>query len=161
MRQNLTGTAALTRLALRRDRIVLPVWTAIFVLLAIGSAQASVEVFPDEASRIKAAEAINNSPALIAMYGRVYDVTSLGEVSMIKLKGLYALFLAVLAFFTVVRHTRANEESGRLELVGAGVVGRYAALTAALVVTCGTGIVIGLLTALGLTAVGLPPAGSI
>jgi ABC-2 type transport system permease protein len=161
MKQNLAGTATLIRLALRRDRIVLPVWTAIFVLLAVFSAQASVEFFPDEASRIKAGNAINNSPALIAMYGRVYDVTSLGEVSMIKLKGLYALFLAVLAFFTLIRHTRANEESGRLELVGAGVVGRYAALTAALVVTCGTGIVIGLLTALGLTAVGLPLAGSI
>jgi len=161
MRQNLTGTAALTRLALRRDRIVLPVWTAIFVLLAIGSAQASVEVFPDEASRIKAAEAINNSPALIAMYGRVYDVTSLGEVSMIKLKGLYALFLAVLAFFTLIRHTRANEEAGRLELIGSAVVGRYAALTAGLIVTCATGITIGTLTALGLTTVGLPFAGSV
>jgi ABC-2 type transport system permease protein len=160
MSRNLAGTGTLARLALRRDRIVLPVWTAIFVLLAAGSASASVEVFPDEASRIKAGEAINNSPALIAMYGQVYDVTSLGEVSMIKLKGLYALFLAVLAFFTMIRHTRSNEEAGRLELVGSAVVGRYAALTAALIVTCGTGLVIGLLTALGLVAVGLPAAGS-
>ena len=40
------------------------------------------------------------------------------------------------------------------------MVGRYAALTAALIVTCGTGITIGLLTALGLIAVGLPAAGS-
>jgi ABC-2 type transport system permease protein len=157
----MTGTLRLMRLALRRDRIVLPAWTAIFVLLAVFSAQASVELFPDEASRVRAGQAINNSPALIAMYGRVYDVTSLGEVSMIKLKGLYALFLAVLAFFTVVRHTRSNEETGRLELVGAGAVGRYAALTAALAVTGGTGLVIGALTAAGLMAVGLPAAGSI
>jgi ABC-2 type transport system permease protein len=155
------GTATLVRLALRRDRIVLPVWIAIFVGLALMSASASIALFPDEASRIKAGTAINNSPALIAMYGRVYDVTSLGEVSMLKMKGLYALFLAVLAFFTLVRHTRADEESGRLELVGAGVVGRHAALTAALIVTCGTGILIGLLTAVGLIAVGLPVAGSI
>ncbi len=124
MRRNLAGTWTLVRVALRRDRIVLPAWIAIFVLLALSSASASIALFPDEASRIKAGEAINNSPALIAMYGRVYDVTSLGEVSMIKMKGLYALFLAVLAFFTLVRHTRADEETGRLELVGAGVVGR-------------------------------------
>jgi ABC-2 type transport system permease protein len=161
MRRNLAGTWTLVRVALRRDRIVLPVWIAIFVLLALLSASASVKLFPDEASRIKAGEAINNSPALIAMYGRVYDVTSLGEVSMIKMKGLYALFLAVLAFFTLIRHTRADEEAGRLELVGAGVVGRYAALTAALIVTCGTGLAIGLLTAIGLPAAGLPVAGSI
>jgi polyether ionophore transport system permease protein len=161
MRSSLAGTATLVRLALRRDRIVLPVWIAIFVVLAVGSAQASVAVFPDEASRVRAAEAINNSPALVALYGRVYDVTSLGEVSLIKMKGLYALFLAVLAFFTLVRHTRSDEEAGRLELVGAGVVGRYAALTAAIIVTCATGIVIGLLTTLGLGAVGLPWTGSI
>jgi ABC-2 type transport system permease protein len=161
MREKLAGTGALVRLALRRDRIVLPAWTAIFVLLAAGSAQASVDLFPDEASRVKAAEAINNAPALVALYGKVYDVTSLGEVSMVKLKGLYAVFLAVLAFFTLIRHTRSNEESGRLELVGAGVVGRYAALTAALLVTCGTAVTIGLLTTLSLSAVGLPVAGSL
>ena len=161
MRTALAGTGTLVRLALRRDRVVLPVWTAIFVLLAIFSASASVDLFPDEASRVKAAEAINNSPALIALYGRVYDVTSLGEVSLIKMKGLYALFLAVLAFFTLVRHTRSDEEAGRLELVGAGVVGRYAALTAALIVTGGTGLVIGGLTGLGIHAVGLPWEGSI
>lgn len=161
MRSALAGTATLVRLALRRDRVVLPVWILIFVLLAIGSAQASIDLFPDQASRVKAGEAINNSPALIALYGRVYDVTSLGEVSLIKMKGLYALFLAVLAFFTLIRHTRSEEESGRLELVGAGVVGRYAALTAALIVTCGTGAVIGGLTGLGLGAVGLPWSGSI
>ena len=91
MRTALAGTGTLVRLALRRDRIVLPVWTAIFVLLAVFSASASVDLFPDEASRVKAAEAINNSPALVALYGRVYDVTSLGEVSLIKMKGLYAL----------------------------------------------------------------------
>lgn len=158
---DLAGTGALVRLALRRDRVVLPVWTAIFVLLAVASASASIDLFPDVASRVKAAEAINNSPALVALYGRVYDVTSLGEVSMLKMKGLYAVFLAVLAFFTMVRHTRADEESGRLELVGAGVVGRYAALTSALLVSCGTGITIGLLTALGLIGVGLPVSGSI
>jgi ABC-2 type transport system permease protein len=161
MRSALAGTGTLVRLALRRDRIVLPVWIGIFVLIAVGSAQASVDLFPDAASRIKAGEAINDSPALIALYGRVYDVTSLGEVSLSKMKGLYALFLAVLAFFTLIRHTRSDEEAGRLEMVGAGVVGRYAALTAALVVTCGTGLVIGGLTGLGLGAVGLPWDGSI
>lgn len=161
MSGQLAGTLRLVRLALRRDRIVLPVWILIFVGMAVGSAQASVGLFPDEASRIKVGEATNNSPALIALYGRVYDVTSLGEVSLIKMRGLYALFLAVLVFFTFVRHTRADEEAGRLELLGAGVVGRYAALTAAVLVTCGTGVLIGVLTILGLGSVGLPWAGSL
>src|SRR5439155_64438 len=35
------GTAALLRLALRRDRVLLPVWLGVFVLLAAGSASAT------------------------------------------------------------------------------------------------------------------------
>jgi ABC-2 type transport system permease protein len=161
MRTKFAGTWALIRLALRRDRVILPVWIVIFAGLAVGSAAASTELFPSERSRVTAAEAVNAAPALVALYGRVYDVTSLGAVSMIKMISLYALFLAVLAIFTVTRHTRSEEETGRLELVGAGVVGRYAALTAALVVSCGAIVVLGLVTALGLIAVGLPAVGSI
>ena len=38
-----------------------------------------------------------------------------------------------MAILLVVRHTRAEEETGRAELVGAGVVGRHAPLAAALI----------------------------
>jgi ABC-2 type transport system permease protein len=161
MTGQLAGTWGLVRLALRRDRIILPAWIVIFGGLAVGSASASIELFPTEQSRATAAEAVNAAPALVALYGRVYDVTSLGAVSMIKMISLYALFLAVLAIFTVTRHTRSEEETGRLELVGAGVVGRYAALAAALLVSCGAVVVLGLVTALGLIAVGLPAVGSV
>lgn len=156
----LAGTGGLIRLALRRDRILLPVWIIVFAGIAVGSAQASIALFPTVQSRVDAALAVNNAPALVALYGRVYDPTSLGAVSMIKMIALYALFLGVLVIFTVTRHTRAEEDAGRLELVGAGVVGRYAALTAALVVSYSTAIVIGLIVALGLTGVGLPAGGS-
>ena len=37
--------------------------------------------------------------------------------------------------FLVGRHTRAEEESGRDELLRSGVVGRHAPMTAALIVT--------------------------
>ena len=39
-----------------------------------------------------------------------------------------------MSIFIVVRHTRADEETGRLELIGSAVVGRNAALAAALLV---------------------------
>ena len=35
-----------------------------------------------------------------------------------------AILAAVMSALTVVRHTRQNEETGRAELLGAGVVGR-------------------------------------
>jgi ABC-2 type transport system permease protein len=67
---------------------------------------------------------------------------------------------AGLAIFIVVRHTRADEEAGRLELAGSAVVGRQAPLTAALLAAVTANVVIVLLAGLWLPALGLPWAGS-
>src|SRR5262249_35526675 len=157
----LLGTGPLVRLAIRRDRVLLPAWIAVFVLVAASSAAATLGLFPTVESRVQAASAHNNTTALVALYGRVYDPTSLGSVGMVKMGGLGAVLVAVLAMILVVRHTRGEEESGRLELVGATVVGRYAPLAAALVVTAGANFLLGLLTAAGLILGGLPAAGSL
>jgi ABC-2 type transport system permease protein len=154
------GTGTLVRLALRRDRILIPVWILVFVTMAAGSAQASIELYPDAQSRVEAARTSNSSPALVSLYGRIFDETSLGELSLFKLTAFGAALVGLLAAILVVRHTRTEEETGRLELLSAGVLGRYAALAAALIVASATVVVLGLLTALSLIGVGLPAAGS-
>ncbi len=155
-----TGTLTLTRFALRRDRVLIPVWVAIIVLSAVSSAAATIDLYPDAASRALAASAINNVPSLVAFYGRIWDPQSLGALSTLKLSGLVAALIGVFAIFLVVRHTRREEENGRLELLGATVVGRKAALSAAMIVMFATMLSIGVFTALGMTAAGLPAAGS-
>jgi ABC-2 type transport system permease protein len=157
----LTGTGALLRLALRRDRILAPLWILLFVVTAAGSASASQELFPTLESRVRAASAINETPATLALYGRVFDPTSLGAVSLIKLGAFGAALVALVSIFLVVRHTRAEEESGRLELVGSAVVGRHATLTAALLFTVGTSLTLAVLTALSLIGAGLPAVGAL
>ncbi|MEV0290179.1 ABC transporter permease [Kribbella sp. NPDC050820] len=154
------GTGTLVRLALRRDRILIPVWIVVFVSMAAGSAQASIDLYPDVNSRIEAARTSNASPALVSLYGRIFDESSLGELSLFKLTAFGAALVGLLAAILVVRHTRTEEETGRLELLSAGVLGRYAALTAALIVSAATVVLLGLLTALSLIGVGLPAAGS-
>lgn len=154
------GTAALTRLALRRDRVILPIWIAVFVLTVASSASATVGLYPTVKSRFEAASAVNDIPALVALYGRVWDPSSLGALSVMKLGAFGGAMVAVLAILLVVRHTRAEEEQGRLELLGSTVVGRRAALTAALLVVGGAMLVLGVLTALSQIAAGLPAAGS-
>jgi ABC-2 type transport system permease protein len=121
---------------------------------------ATVGVYPTEASRVAAANGFNATGALVAFYGRVYDPASLGAIVVWKLVALGAALVAVLAAITVVRHTRAEEETGRLELLGATVVGRYAGLSAALLVAVGSNVLIGVLAALGLIGSGLPAGGS-
>jgi len=156
----LVGTRALVRLALRRDRLLLPAWIIVFVGMAASSAAASIDLYPTVQSRVMAAASLNNTQSLVALYGRIYDPTSLGGIAMIKMGGIGAIFVAVLAILIVVRHTRAEEETGRLELVGATVVGRSAPLTAALLVTLGMNLALAVLTAFGLIAAGLPAEGS-
>ena len=90
------------------------------------------------------------------MYG-----DSLGALIIWKAGLFIAVCAGLLGIFAVIRHTRADEEAGRLELVGATVVGRYAALVAALTVTVGACLVIGLLIAVVQIAFGLPAAGSL
>lgn len=155
------GTGALIRLGLRRDRVLLPAWASLLVLTVAASASATVDVYPTVASRAQAATAINESPSLVALYGRIYDPTSLGAVSMLKLTVMGTAMVAVLTAMITVRHSRAEEETGRLEMLGATVVGRWAALTAALVIAGLASAVIGGASAIALVAVGLPAAGSV
>lgn len=158
---SLTGTGALVRLALRRDRIMVPVWIAIFVSTAAASASATAGLYPTLTARVAAAEAFNQTFALVAFYGRIYDPTSLGALAMLKAAGMGAFFVAVFTILIVVRHSRAEEETGRLELVGATVVGRVAPLTAALLVAVGVNLILALLTAGSLISAGLPADGSL
>ena len=61
----------------------------------------------------------------------------------------------------MIRHTRTEEESGRNELILGRPVGRYANLTAALIVSCGGSLLAGLMTGAVLMANGFALSGSL
>ena len=71
-----------------------------------------------------------------------------------------AITLALMSLFMVGRHTRAEEESGRAELLRSTVVGRHAAITAVLLVMAAANLAVALLVTLTLLPVGLGVAGS-
>ena len=161
MGDSLAGTFTLVRLGLRRDRWLLPLWIAAFALMAYSTAAASSGLFPDERSRIEAATTLNSTASMVALFGRIYDPSSLGALAMIKYSGFMTAALAVLMVFITIRHTRQDEETGRLELLSSGRLGRNAPLAAALVISFGASIVLGLLTSVGLIAGGLSVSGSL
>ena len=154
----LTGTGVLSRLALRRDRIMLPAWVYVITALVAGTAYTFRKVYTP-ATRAQLQVTAGHNPAFLFLYGKPY-ATSVGALTAWRY-GVWASILASLvAIFLVVRHTRADEEAGRLELIGAGVVGRHAPLTVALVVA-GTGsVLLAVLITAALTVLGLPAAGS-
>ncbi len=159
--ESLVGTTRLVRLALRRDRVLLPVWSAALVLGSVGSVRATVDLYPDAASRAEAARGINDNPALVAIYGPVSEIDSEGAVATFKLLLLGGVLLSMLCSVLVRRHTRLEEESGRAELLSATVLGRHALLAAAVLEAATAAVLTGLLTALGNTAAGLDLAGSL
>jgi ABC-2 type transport system permease protein len=157
----MTGTGSLLRLALRRDRWLAPIWVACLVLTAVSSVTATKDLYPDLAGRVSAAESFNATGALVAIYGPITDVTSLGQIALFKMVLLGALFLAFLCALVVRRHTRVDEESGRAELVLSTVVVTGAPLAAAVIEGVALSILTGLATAAVLTAAGLGGIGSL
>ena len=157
----LAGTGALVRLALRRERIVMPAWIVLVLLFVVGTASYYAGLFPTEQARTNYAQEIGSTPALLAFGGQIFDPNSEAVAIWRASDTGYAL-IGLIALLTVVRHTRTEEESGRQELLGAGVVGRHAPLTASLVVVWGGVLLAGMLVSLGLIfLVGLEPVGSL
>ena len=161
MSDRLRGTVLLLRFALRRDRVLLPAWVLLLTASVVASAAATGPLYATTAERVAAAEALNASPAIVALYGPILDTSSLGELAMTKMTVLYAVFVAFLSVVVVRRHTRVEEETGRAELVGATAVGADAPLAAALGEAVLASVVLGVLAAAGNIASGLPVAGSV
>ncbi len=148
------------RLYLRRDRISLPLWVLLLsVPLATVYVGSIEKVYPTQAARAGFAAAIRASPAQRALYGQVYN-DSLGAVGIWK-AGMFHLLISVAIILTVIRHTRADEETGRTELLDSTAVGRYASLSAALLLSFGASIATGAIGAAGLLTTDVPPGGSL
>lgn len=157
----LTGSRALLRLAWRRDRIFIPVGIVAMTAMAVVSVQATLALYPSTASLGPAVRAVLTNPASKALYGPVSDLNDPDAFAVYKTTMMGAVFLALFASAIVRRHTRVEEEQGRLDLLGATVLGRRAPLWAAVVlaVLAVTGTCVA--TAVGYIAVGADPVGSI
>ncbi|HET8982704.1 MAG TPA: hypothetical protein VFN47_08450 [Pedococcus sp.] len=155
------GLGTMVRLALRRDRVLIPLWALILSTVVAGSVAATIDLYPDLAGRRAAALAADAAPAARFMYGPIHDPSSLGGLATWKMGTMGAVFVAFLAMTVVRRHTRADEEAGRLELVTAGLLGKRATLTAGVIAAVVAVLVTSLLTAVGNTAVGLPASSSL
>ncbi|MEV1115745.1 ABC transporter permease [Actinosynnema sp. NPDC049800] len=156
----MTGLGSLVRLALRRDRLLLAVWTLGLVGITLSTASTVGELYGSPESRQQLGATAGSNPAFLAMLGPLYDASTTGGVLAWRWGVFGALLVGLMCLFLVTRHTRAEEESGRLELIGSAVVSRHAPLAAAVVVALLASTVIGLLVALGLTGLGESASGS-
>ncbi len=155
-----TGTAALTRLAFRLDRVRLSVWVLVLGLLPAITAAQYRKLYPTPSALEQVSGVISN-PSLVALNGPLFAGGSIGALTAWKLMATELILVALMGILTVVRHSRAEEEAGRLELLGAGVVGRQAPLAASVNTATIANLGIGVIAALGLLAAGQPADGSL
>ncbi|MFC7586611.1 ABC transporter permease [Nonomuraea antimicrobica] len=158
---HLTGTRAMVRLALRHDRFKLPIWVlAIALLVPRFYAAATTAVVPTPEAMAEATEMIRGS-FMRALAGPVFGDGAI-TAQRYFLAAYWVEFLlaaALMSILLVTRHTRAEEQTGRAELVRAAVVGRHAQLTGALAVAVIGNATLALCTAAAAAGIGFP-AGS-
>ena len=159
MTSSLTGSQALAKLALRRDRIMLPAWVYVVVIGVCANAYTFNKLYTTESSRAALVASGESNPALLFLYGRL-NGTSVGALTAWRYGVWGALFAALMSVFIVIRHTRADEEAGRLELIGSARVGRQAPLMSALAVATAANVVLTVLLCVLLPLIGLPFTGS-
>ncbi len=150
-----TGVGRLLRLALRRDRIRLSVWVAALTLMMVYAPNAIKLAYPEEAQR-QARVNLMKTPAAIIMGGPMFggNETDLGAMMANELMLTMIVAASILSILTVIRHTRAEEESGAAELVMSSVVGRFARTHAALILVGGVNAVLAVTMTLAMASTG-------
>ncbi len=157
----MSGLGTMLRFALRRERVRIPVYVVVLAALIASTAAQSEQLYPSAASRADYVATVKGNPGLIAMVGPPYAVTNVGGDVAWQWGAFGAVVAGLMSMFFVGRHTRGEEQTGRSELVRAGVVSRAAPLTSALVVAVGAQLVMGGAVALVMVSFGTPVAGSI
>src|SRR6185437_2130037 len=151
----LTGVPSLLRLALRRDRIRLSIWIAVLPLMMVYAPNAVKLAYPEDAQRLARVNLLKTPAGMMLggpMFGR--NETDLGVMMANELVLTLIVAASILAITSVIRHTRAEEESGIAELVMSSVVGRYARTFAALILVGGVNAVLAITMTLAMASTG-------
>lgn len=160
MKGNFEHSLDLTRFILRRERVTSGLWIGLLTVFSMILAPGMSAMFPDAGARMNFAESFNN-PMMTAMMGPIYGIDNYTPGAMYGGMMLLwvAIAVAVMNVFLVVRHTRADEERGRSEVVRSLPVGRLAGVNATLLAALAVNGLMGLLIGLGVAATGVETMG--
>ncbi|MGH1549976.1 ABC transporter permease [Leifsonia poae] len=156
---SLAVMVALLRQRVRRDRWQLLVWLVVIGVLAAFSAASIQQTYADAAGRAELIRLALANPAILLLRGLPRGA-GLGALTFFEIYTFLALVAGLMNTFLAVRHSRAEEESGRAELIASTPAGRRLPTGATVVLAVVTNILLTLVVALGFIAAGLPAAGS-
>jgi len=116
--------------------------------------------YPKLADRVRLVSSFADNKAARILYGVGRDLTTVGGYTAWRAGGLLALFAGLFGIFAATRALRADEDSGRTELILSGQLTRISAFTAAMVAIALTIAALFVATALGAVAGQLSFGGS-
>ncbi|MEU2348494.1 ABC transporter permease [Modestobacter sp. NPDC049651] len=160
-RRDVAGTGVLLRFAVRRDRVRLPVWVLAGSALMWAQSTSNQSFYRTPAALAAYRASAGSNAASIAFSGPPVGLGTVAGTVAFEISGVLAVLAALMATSTVVRHTRADEEAGRTELLRAGRLGRHAPLLAATGVSAAACALLGAGIAAAAALSGLPGHGAV
>jgi len=148
------GTRPLLKVTARQDARNIAPWIAVITMLSASSVLAYAWVFPDQKDRQELASAIGGNPALSLIFGPARDLTTADGFNAWRAGLLGAFFSGLMAILIVVRNSRADEDSGRAELLASGVLARPSRLMTAVALASMASVALGVICFLATIACG-------
>lgn len=152
--------ARIIRFQVRRERAMLPAWVLGVVALFAGSGVAIAREFGDEQARSALMAVAAGNPAFLFLRG-LPDGAGAGAVTFFQTFTFLAVLVGLMNVFLVSRHTRAEEATGRAELLQAAGLGRTTELVSTLTLAVIANAVVAVLVTASGAAIGLGFEGSL
>lgn len=159
--KSISGLKTVILFILKRDRWSILIWTVLLAVFTLYVAMAMPVIYPDETNAQMIVDTLKN-PAMAAMFGPYFGqegVYDLGAVFSTEMLMMSMAIVATMAILAVNRHTRKDEEAGRLEMVRSFPVGKATVLTATIIVYTIVSLIVGFVSGLALYAAGLEGVG--
>ncbi|PGZ15445.1 ABC transporter permease [Bacillus cereus] len=149
-------TGKLAAFIMRRERIRTPIWLLSLSILTCIVAVSFTEMYPSQQERQIIAETMKN-PAMVAMLGQGYGLKNytIGAMMANQMLLFTAIAVGIMSILFVARHTRADEEDGRIEMIRSLPVGRLSNLNATIYVSFGINVILALIIGLGLSVLNI------
>jgi ABC-2 type transport system permease protein len=152
-------TLALWGQRLRRDWVQLLLWTVGTAALAYAAYIGVDQSYGNEQDRVVLLATVMANPVILLFRGLPSGAGDGAFITFLIFPWL-AILASFMSSFLAVRHTRTEEETGRMELVSATPASRWRPAAATILHGTAANLVLAVLTALAFLAVGLPADGA-
>ncbi|MFJ4036541.1 ABC transporter permease [Microbacterium sp. NPDC090007] len=156
----MTDLVPLLHARLRRDAVQLGLWILAALALAAATVAGVRGQFPTTEDRAGLLAAAIANPVILLLRG-LPSGTDEAAFAAFLIAPFLLLLAALMSTFLAVRHTRAEEESGRADLIAATPAGRSSPFAATVVHGIAADLVLGGLVALTFVGLGYPVQGSV